>query len=129
MKGSNKMPRNLPVGTSKGSAAKKGNSTRETVKKRPTARFYEVKIRLPAEEYLRGLPFFDELKYLPKFFMDAYAEKVNRAEANNKAARLKKLAGDVDLLDPVIKEMHDSGKLNYLINHIVELVKNGRGDE
>jgi len=123
MRGSDKKPGNLPVGRSKGFAAKKGNSTRETAKKRPTARFYEVKIRIPAEEYIRGLPYFDEQKYLPKFFMDAYTEKVNRAEANNKAARLRILAGNVELLDPIIKEMHDSGKLNYLINHIMELIK------
>jgi hypothetical protein len=108
------MPRNLPVGTSKGRSVKKGNSTRETVKKRSAPRFYEVKIRLPADEYLRGLPFFDEPKYLPKFFIDAYAEKVNRAESNSKAARLRKLMGDVELLDPVIKEMYILGKLDYL---------------
>ena len=106
-------PRKLPVGTSKRLDAKKRSSTGETKKTRSTGRFIEVKIRIPADEYARGLPYFDEPKYLPKFLIDAYKERVNRAEANNKAARLRILAGNMDLLEPIINEMIVQGKLKF----------------
>ena len=104
----------LPVGSSTGRKTQKGSSTRKTVKTRSTPRYFEVKIRIPAEDYARGQAYFDEKKYLPKFFLDAYQEKVNRAEANNKAARLRVLAGNIELLEPILKEMHKQGKLNFL---------------
>jgi len=107
-------PRKLPIGTSKRPDTKKRSSTGETKKTRSTGRFTEVKIRIPADEYARGLPYFDELKYLPKFILDSYRERVNRAEANNKAARLRILAGNMELLMPILKEMHAQGKLNFL---------------
>jgi len=105
---------NLPVGSSKRRSAKKGNSTRTAKKTRSTPRYFEVKIRLSAEDYLKGQAYFEEKKYLAKFFLDAYQEKINRAEANNKAARLRTLAGNIELLDPILREMHKQGKLNYL---------------
>ena len=111
----NKMARNLPVGRNTGLKTKKGNTTRKLTKKRVTSRFVEVKIRLPTEDYVRGLPYFDEQKYLPKFFMDAYAEKVNRAESNSKAARLRILMGNIEMLEPILKEMHKQGRLDYLL--------------
>ena len=46
--------------------------------------------------------------------LDACLERLNRAEANDKAARLRILAGNVELLLPIIKEMHQKGKLNFL---------------
>jgi len=107
-------PRKLPVGTSMRLDAKKRNSTGENKKTRSTGRFIEVKIRIPADEYARGLPYFDEPKYLPKFILDSYRERVNRAEANNKTARLRILAGNMDLLEPIIKELNAQGRLNYL---------------
>jgi hypothetical protein len=73
-----------------------------------------VKIRITAEEYARGQPYFQELKYLPRFMLDAYAERVNRAESNNKAARIRILAGNMDLLEPIIREMHAQGRLKFL---------------
>lgn len=109
-----KKPENLPVGRNTGLKIQKGNSTRKPAKKRITSRFIEVKICLSAEDYSRGQAYFDEKKYLPKFFLDAYHEKVNRAESNNKAARLKMLAGNIELLEPILKEMHKQGKLNFL---------------
>jgi len=111
--------KNLPVGTSAGRKRKKGNSTPNAGKNRRTSRFVEVKIRIPADLYARGLPYFDEIKYLPKFIMDAYAERVNRAEANNKSARLRILMGNIDLLEPVLLEMAKLGKLNFLKNLII----------
>ena len=101
----NKRSKNLPVGTTMKRKIKNGSSTPKVTKPRPTSRFVEIKIRLTAEEYARGLPYFQELKYLPRFFLDAYTEKVNRAESNSKAARLRILAGNVELLEPIIKEM------------------------
>jgi hypothetical protein len=106
--------KNLPVGSSTRRIAKKGNSTQKTKKPRSTPRYFEVKIRLPTEEYNRGLPYFGELKYLSKYFLDAYAEKVNRAESNSKSARLRILMGNIELLEPVLAEMYKQGKLNFL---------------
>jgi len=106
--------KNLPVGRNTGRKSQKGNSTPTKGKTRSTARYFEVKIRLTADEYARGLPYFDEKKYLPKFFMDAFTERVNRAEANSKAARRRMLMGDMELLEPVLKEMYALGKLDFL---------------
>jgi len=108
---------NLPVGSSMRRGGKKGNSTRKPKKTRSTPRYFEVNIRIPAEDYARGQPYFDDRKYLPKFILDAYQEKVNRAEANNKAARLRILAGNIELFEPVLKEMYKQGKLNYLFEN------------
>jgi len=110
-----KTVRNLPVGRTVRRSAKKGNSTQPPKKTRSTPRYFEVKIRIPSEEYTRGLPHFDDIKYLPKFILDAYRERVNRAEANNKAARLKMLAGNIDVLLPVLVEMHNTGKLAFIM--------------
>jgi len=109
-----KMAGNLPVGSIAKPKSKKGNSTQKAKKTRSTPRYYELKVRISAEDYTRGKPFFQEHKYLLKFLMDAYNEKINRAEAINKAARLKILAGNVELLLPIIQEMHREGKLNFL---------------
>ena len=106
--------KNLPVGRNTGRGDKNGNSTPKAKKPRSTARFFEVKIRLTAEEHARGLPFFGDQKYLSRFIKDAYTERVNRAEANSKAARLRILASNVELLEPIIKEMYQQGKLNFL---------------
>jgi len=109
------LPKNLPVGSGAKRKIKKGNSTQIEKKTRSTARYYEVKIRLSTEDYARGLPYFDELKYLPKFLLDAYSEKVNRAEANNKSARLRMLMGNIELLESVLQEMARLGKLSFLL--------------
>ena len=110
-----KQSKNLPVGSSGRRSAKKGNSTQSAKKTRSTPRYFEVKIRVPAEVYARGKPYFGELKYLPKYLMDSYMERVNRAEANNKAARLRMLAVNIELIESVLKEMHAQGKLSFLL--------------
>jgi hypothetical protein len=46
--------------------------------------------------------------------LEADREKLNRAEANDKAARLRILAGNIELLEPILKEMHAQGKLSFL---------------
>jgi hypothetical protein len=94
--------------------AQKGNSTPKVKKTRSAPRYFEVKIRITAEDYARGHPYFQEQRYLSRFVLDAYAEKVNRAEANSKAARLRILTGNMELLEPVLKEMYAQGKLNFL---------------
>ena len=109
------LPVNVPVATVAGRKTKKGNSTRTAKKPRSEARYFEVNIRISADDYARGEPYFGERKYLSKFIADAYMEKVNRAEANNKSARLRILAGNVELLLPVITEMHKQGKLDFLL--------------
>ena len=120
------LTRNLPVGRNTGRGGKKGNSTPDREKTRSTARYVEVKIRLTAEEYARGQPYFGVQKYLSKFFMDAYMEKVNRADANSKSARLRTLMGNMELLEPVLKEMCAQGKLNFLLEAIQKIgEKNG----
>ena len=107
-------PKNLPVGRNLRRPAKKGNSTPKAKKKRPTPRFYEVKIRITAEDFVRGQPYFQDKKLLPRFVMDAYMEKVNRAESNNKAARYRTLTGNVEMIVPVIKEAAVQGQLDFL---------------
>jgi hypothetical protein len=105
-------PNGVPVGSS---SPRKGNSTLKRKKKPVAPRFYEVKIRLPAEDFARGKPYFGELKHLGKFMFDAYREKVNRAESNDKAGKLRILANNIELLLPVIMEMHKQGKLDFLL--------------
>jgi hypothetical protein len=78
------------------------------------ARFVEIKIRITAGEFTRGLPYFEDQKYLSRYVLDAYREKINRAEANDKAGRLRILAGNIALLEPILKEMYAQGKLNFL---------------
>jgi hypothetical protein len=107
-------PKNLPVATATKRKSKKGSSTPKPKKTRSTPRFYEVKIRITAEEFARGQSYFGEQRYLSRFVLDAYQEKLNRAEANDKSARLRILAGNMDLLLPVITEMHKQGKLDFL---------------
>ena len=109
-----KMPVDVPVGSAAGRKAKKGNSTQTAKKTRSKARYFEVTIRIPAEEYARGKPYFEETKRLPRFVLDAYREKLNRAESNDKSARLRILAGNIDILEPVLKEMYAQGKLAFL---------------
>lgn len=114
MKVSKNLPNNLPVGSSMKRNGKKGNSTPKAKKTRPTARYFEVKLRLTADEFSKGQPYFGSQKYLSKFFMDAYMEKVNRAEANSKSARMRRLMGDIEILEPVLKEMYAQGKMDFL---------------
>jgi hypothetical protein len=42
-------------------------------------------------------------------------EKLNRAESNDKAGRLRVMANNIELLLPVITEMHKQGKLDFLL--------------
>jgi len=115
LKSRNNTPKNLPVGSTVKRGSQKGNSTPKTKKSpRSIPRFFEVKIRISAEDYVRGQPYFSEKKYLPRFVLDAYQEKVNRAEANSKSARLRILLSNMELLEPVLKEMYAQGKLNFL---------------
>jgi hypothetical protein len=111
MKNSPRKPNIVPVGSR---SAPKGNSTQKAKKNRSTARYVEVKIRLTRDEFERGLPYFENEKYLSRFVLDAYREKVNRTAANDKAARLRVLANNIELLLPVITEMHKQGKLDLL---------------
>jgi hypothetical protein len=113
MKNSPQKPNIVPVGSS---SARKGNSTPKQKKKPVAPRFYEVKIRLPAEDFTRGQPYFGELKHLGKFMLDAYREKLNRAESNDKAGRLRVLANNIERLLPVITEMYKQGKLDFMFN-------------
>ena len=93
---------------------KNGSLTQSAKKTRSTPRYFEVKIRLSAEDYARGEPYFDDKKYLQKFLMDAYNEKVNRAESHDKETRLRKLKSNMELLEPILMEMYKQGKLNFL---------------
>jgi len=106
--------RSVPVGSVKRRTAEKRSSTSKAKKTRSTARYFEVKIRLTADEHARGLPYYKEEKLLSRYVVDAYLEKINRSEANDKAARLRILAGNMELLEPVLKEMHAQGKLAFL---------------
>jgi hypothetical protein len=49
-----------------------------------------------------------------KHLLDAYKEKLNQAESNDKAGRIRVLANNIDLLLPILTEMHKQGKLDFL---------------
>jgi hypothetical protein len=93
---------------------KKGSSLPKTQKKSDTAHFHKVEFWITAEEYESGKPFFEEPKYLPKFAVEAYREKVKRTEAADKFTRQRTLASNVKLIEPLIRELFDQGKLGYL---------------
>jgi hypothetical protein len=105
---------NLLTSTDTGRKQKKGSSTQKKKKNRSTPNFYEVKIRITREEFVRGKPYFESKKDLDRFVMEAYREKINRAEANDKAYRLRTLTVNMDILESVLKEMFTRGRLNFL---------------
>ena len=109
------------IGSDTRRKTKTGSSTQKPKKARPTPRFYEVKIRITAEEYAWGILYFGEQKYLSKFVLESYWEKVKRAEAHDKEAKQRALVSNVNLLEPVLKEMLAAGKLNFLKEYFKEL--------
>jgi hypothetical protein len=113
--GTTKKPLEKPsIGSDMRRKTKTGNSTPKSKRKCPAPRFYEVKIRITAEEYAWGLPYFNEQKYLQKFVLDAYREKVKRSEAHDKEAKQRALISNINLLEPILKEMYRQGKLGFL---------------
>jgi hypothetical protein len=113
--GTPKKPLKKPlIGSDTRRKTKTGTSTQKKKKNRPVPRFYEVKIRITAEEYAWGLPYFGEQKYLSKFVIESYKEKIKRAEAHDKEAKQRALVSNVELLLPVIQEMYRQGKLGFL---------------
>jgi len=111
---SKKTPKKVTIGTNIERKTKKGIPTPKKKKSRVLPRFYDVKIRILAEDFNRGQPYFREQKYLQRFMLDAYCEKVNRSESYDKAGRLRVLTNNMELLEPILKEMHAQGKLNFL---------------
>jgi hypothetical protein len=59
---------------------KKGSSTPDKKKKPVAPRYAQTIIRLPMEDYERGLPYFEARENLGKFALEAVREKINRAE-------------------------------------------------
>jgi hypothetical protein len=114
MREAEKLAKNVPTGTAAGRKAQKGNSTPKVKTKRPVGRFFKAEIRLTKEDYSRGLLYFENEKSLAGFVLDAYREKINRAESNDKAFRYRTLMTNMELLESVLKEMHTRGKLNFL---------------
>jgi hypothetical protein len=106
--------KNPLIGSDNKRKTKTGSSTPNAKKKNPIPRFYEVKIRITADEYAWGLPYFGEQKYLSKFVMESYREKVKRAEAHDKEAKQRAIISNINLLEPVLKEMFQQGKLGFL---------------
>jgi hypothetical protein len=102
------------IGSDNRRKTKNGTSTPKKKRSRPTPRFYEVKIRITAEEYTWGLPYFGEQKYLSKFFLESFREKVKRAEAHDKEAKQRALIGNMNLLLPILQELFQQGKLDFL---------------
>jgi hypothetical protein len=110
------------IGSDTRRKTKTGSSTPRSKRKRPAPRFYEVKIRITAEEYAWGLPYFDEQKYLQKFVLDAYREKVKRSEAHDKEAKQRDLVSNMNLLEPLLREMFNQGKLGFLYGNGRDIV-------
>jgi hypothetical protein len=78
------------------------------------ARYLKVKVSIPIEDYERGVPYFKKRKALNDFVVESYREKVNRAVANDKSARLRELMTNIEILEPVLMEMRKQGKLLFL---------------
>jgi hypothetical protein len=113
--GTLKKPLRKPlIGSDNRRKSKKGSSIPKTAEKRSTARFYEVKIRITAKEYAWGLPYFDEQKYLSKFILESFREKVKRAEAHDKEAKQRALVSNMNLLLPILQELFQQEKLGFL---------------
>jgi len=102
------------IGSDNKHKIKTGTSHPKHKKASPAPRFFEVKIRLSAEEYAWGLPYFDNQKYLSKFLLESYREKIKRAEAHDKEAKQRALVINMNLLEPVLREMYQQGKLGFL---------------
>jgi len=85
-----------------------------TSKKAVKPRFFEIKVRITANEYAWGLPYFGEQKYLSKFVLESYREKIKRAEAHDKEARQRNLSGNIELLVTLLKEAYARGELDFL---------------
>jgi hypothetical protein len=71
-------------------------------------------IRLPKDDFNRGLSYFGDKPNLKNYVIEAYRERVNRAEANDKAGHLRKLLTDEALLLTVLQHMKETGKLDFL---------------
>ena len=51
---------------------------------------------------------------LPRKKVEALRKRINRAEANDKAGRLRILTGNMTLLESILGEMYTQGKLDFL---------------
>jgi hypothetical protein len=87
--------------------------------------FLSIKIRIPVEDYERGLPYFGTRKKLNEFAVEAVKEKINRAVAYDKAARQRELETNMALLEtviePVIKKLLQQGKLDCLKDYLKDI--------
>jgi hypothetical protein len=108
-------PKNLPTSTVKKPGKKRHNQIPKTKKRAVVPRYVQFMIRLSTDDFLRGLPYFQDRENLKRFTLEAVREKINRAEANDKAARMKKLVTNMDELADVLREMAKSGKLGFLM--------------
>jgi hypothetical protein len=95
-------------------SGEKRSSTPKEKKKAVAPRYFEIRIRLARADYERGQPYFEAREGLNKFVLEAVLEKINRAEANDRNSRLRKLLTDESLLLPVLSHLHETGKLNFL---------------
>ena len=93
---------------------KTGRSTAEKQNKSHAPLFHIVEIRLSDDDYQRGLPYFENKKYLNNFIQKAYMEKVKHLESHDKFTRQRTLASNSKLIEPLIKELFEQGKLDYL---------------
>jgi hypothetical protein len=93
---------------------KKGSSLPKKPNKSDTAHFYEVRFWITKDEYDSGKPFFEGPKYLPKFAVEAYREKVKRAEAADRFTKKRSQEGNIKFLEPILQEMFKQGKLDFL---------------
>ena len=109
-----KPPKMVQNSTAMKRKAKFWKTIPEKQKKRSVPRFYEIKIRITAEEYARGLPYFTGQKYLSKFLLDSFREKINRAEANDKKIAAVRFRNDAKILEPLLRELYQQGKLDFL---------------
>jgi hypothetical protein len=108
------MAENLPVSTADGLGEKRRIQMPKGLKEGATGCYVRLEIRVSLEDYERGLPYFGSRERLNDFAVEALRERINRAEANDKISRRRKMESDMNELLPVLSELARQGKLDFL---------------
>jgi hypothetical protein len=110
------MAKNLLTSSVEGRQEEKHIQIPKGLKESATGRYVRLEIRVPWEDYERGLPYFGRREKLNEFVVEALQERINRAEAIDKAARIRKIAANGEDLLLVLRELERHGKLDFLKN-------------
>jgi hypothetical protein len=108
------MAENLLTSSIEGRQEKRHIQIPKGLKEGATGRYVRLEIRVPWEDYERGLPYFGGREKLNEFAVEALQERINRAESIDKAARARKMAANREDLLQALKELAKQGELDFL---------------